>query len=200
MDDNQNSSTVKVLVDVLSASLQNLSEKINNIQPVLNNANTNLDKQFTEINKILFDTQSISKLLDTSISDFYNKFNAIVENLNLIKTKLDSLSQLDNTLEKCKIESKEFIKDLNNSISKLNTSLSSSVSGINTSISNLKTEIHPVIKLSNWITKPIGILIFIIGLIFASMTIINGIKTITEYFQTTTQIINQSNLSNDSNK
>ena len=189
MEDNQNSSAVKVLVDVLSASLQNLSEKINSIQPILNNVNSNVDKQFTEINKILFDTQSISKSLDTSVSDFYTRTNTIIENLNYIKTKLDKLSEIDNTIEKCNIESKKFIDELNNALSQANCS-----------ISDLKTEIKPVIKLAKWITTPVGIIIFIIGLIFASITIINGVRAITEYFHTTVQTVNQNNLSNESNR
>lgn len=190
MDDNQNSSTVKILVDVLSASLQNLSEKINNIQPVLNNVSNNLDKQITAINKIVFDTQSISKLLDTSVSDFYDRTNKITENLSLIKTKLEALSQIDTTIEKCNTESKSFV-----------TEIKSVISNLNKSIENLKSEVKPVIKLSNWITKPIGIIIFIIGMIFASITIINGVRSVVEYFHTASQTINnQSNLSNDSNK
>lgn len=190
MDNNQQSTTVKILVDVLSASLQNLSEKINSIQPVLNNVSSSLDKQITEINKIVFDTQSISKLLDTSVSDFYDRTNKILENLNLIKMKMEDLSQIDDTIEKCNVESKKFIEQLNSVISNLNNSIDS-----------LKVEIKPVIKLSNWITKPIGIIIFIIGLIFASITIINGVNSIVEYFHTTSQIINNQNrVENASNK
>lgn len=189
MEDNQNSSVVKVLVDVLSASLQNLSEKINSIQPILSNVNSNIDKQITEINKILFDTQSISKSLDTSISDFYTRTNAISENLNIIKTKIDELSRIDSTIEKINVEFKKFSDELNNTLIQ-----------VNCSISDLKKEVQPVIKLASWITTPIGIIIFIIGLIFASITIVNGVRSVVEYFHTTTQTVNQSNLSKDSNK
>ena len=189
MDNNQHSTTVKILVDVLSASLQNLSEKINSINPILSNVNNNLDKQITEINKIVFDTQSISKLLNTAVSDFYDRTNSLTENINLIKLKIESLSQIDSTIEKCKNDSQKFIDELNTTIN-----------DVKESISNLKSEIKPVIRLSNWITTPIGIIIFIVGLIFASITIINGVKTVTEYFHTTSQTINQSSLSNDSNK
>ena len=193
MEDNQNSSVVKVLVDVLSASLQNLSEKINSIQPILSNVNSNIDKQITEINKILFDTQSISKSLDTSISDFYTRTNAISENLNNIKTKIEELSRIDSaidsTIEKFNVEFTKFTDELNNALIQ-----------VNGSISELKKEIQPVIKLANWITTPIGIIIFIVGLIFASITIVNGVRSVVEYFHTATQTVNQSNLSNDSNK
>ena len=203
MEDNQNSSVVKVLVDVLSASLQNLSEKINSIQPILSNVNSNIDKQITEINKILFDTQSISKSLDTSIADFYTRTNAISENLNNIKIKIEELSRIDSTIEKFNVEFKKFTDELNNTLIQVNFSISElkkEIQPVNCSISELKKEIQPVIKLANWITTPIGIIIFIVGLIFASITIVNGVRSVVEYFHTTTQTVNQSNLSNDSNK
>jgi len=178
MDDNQQSNTVKVLVDVLSASLQNLSDKINSINPVLNNVNINLDKELSEINKILFDTQSISKILDVSIGDFYKRFDLIQENIKLIQIKLENVSDIDNIIEKYK---KDIEEDYKNLIKSLET--------INASILELKNDTRPVSKLSEWLTKPIGLIIFCISLILASVAVVNGFNTIVQYLspQTTTK-------------
>ena len=178
MEGNQDSSAVKVLVDVLSASLQNLSDKINSINPILNNVNNNLDKQIAEINKIIFDTQSISKLLDVSVGDFYKRTDDIIENIKLIKLKLESLSTIDSNIEKSKQETKTYIDSLNTSINTLNTTLTQA-------LNQLSKDINPVSRLSHWLTKPIGIIAFAISLILASMAIVNGFNSVLEYFGTT---------------
>ena len=177
MEGNQDSSTVKALVDVLSASLQNLSEKINSINPILSNVNNNLDKQIADINKILFDTQSISKSLDTTVSDFYKRTDNIIENINFIKTKLETIDTIKENIEKIK-----------NSIITINTTVSSCANSNNSvlkELSDLKEGINPVSTLSKWLTKPIGILAFLISLILASMAVVNGFSSVLEYFSTT---------------
>lgn len=190
MQGNQDSSAVKVLVDVLSASLQNLSEKINSINPILNNVNNNLDKQIAEINKIIFDTQSISKLLDTTSNDFYKRTDDILENIRTIKLKLENINTINDN-----------INDIKNSIINVNTTISA-WSAINNSmckeLSELKKDIDPVSKLSHWLTKPIGIIAFAISLILASMAIVNGFNNLLDFFgstkQNNTQIYNNGSL------
>ena len=169
MDDNQNSSTIKLLVDAISRSLQAISDKISNYQPVLNQLDQNIDKELSEINKILFDTQSMSKILDSTIDDFYKRTDIIISNIKELSLKIDNLSTLSKSMESFR------------------TDILTEIKSINQKLDSYKESIEPVITLSTWITKPIGIIIFIISLIFASIAVVNGFSEVVKYFDKTSQ-------------
>ena len=97
MEDNQNS-TIRILVDALTKSLNELSQRITNYKPVLDRIGTQTDAEFIEIKDIINHSQNIIKNLDILTGSFFERSDTIIKQLNDINTKIDdAIKTLDET-------------------------------------------------------------------------------------------------------
>lgn len=149
MEDNQNS-TIRILVDALTKSLNELSQKITNYKPVLDRIGTQTDAEFIEIKDIINHSQNIIKNLDILTGSFFERSDTIIRQLNDVNTKIDTaIKTLDET---------------------------------NKIILETDKNVKPIGKFTSFISKPMGFIVFIIGMIIASYTISTCWSTAIEYF------------------
>ena len=149
MEDNQNS-TIRILVDALTKSLNELSQRITNYKPVLDRIGTQTDAEFIEIKDIINHSQNIIKNLDILTGSFFERSDTIIKQLSDINTKIDdAIKTLDET---------------------------------NKIILETDKNVKPIGKFTAFISKPMGFIIFIIGMIIASYTISTCWTTAMEYF------------------
>ena len=149
MEDNQNS-TIRILVDALTKSLNELSQKITNYKPVLDRIGTQTDAEFIEIKDIINHSQNIIKNLDILTGSFFERSDTIIKQLNDLDTKISTaIKTLDET---------------------------------NKIILETDKNVKPIGKFTSFISKPMGFIVFIIGMFVASYTITTCWKTAVDYF------------------
>ena len=78
--DDQNS-IIKLLVDGISARLDVLSGQLKVYQPILDRVCTHSDNTITELNNIKNDIKNIAKLLDSTATDFYERTDVLLHNI-----------------------------------------------------------------------------------------------------------------------
>jgi len=156
MEDNQNS-TIRILVDALTKSLNELSQKITNYKPVLDRIGTQTDAEFLEIKDIINQTQNITKNLDIVIKSWFERSDTIIKDIN---------------------ELSKTITDLDKKVDKAILTLEQT----NTIILDTDKNVKPIGKFATFISKPMGLLVFIIGLFVASYTITTCWNNAVEYF------------------
>lgn len=184
----QDSSVIKLLVDAVSDKLQNLSEKINVYIPILNQISKTTDNGLAEINKILFETQSLTKTLSGTLSDFYDRTDSI---LRKTESMLEKVNSMNETIRNAEItDAHEDIKDgiyevvntLDSSkIKTIHSDIMKELSEIKTLAIQSNNSVEPISKFSKMVSKPVGLLVFVISLIIASYTITNCVSKFVEY-------------------
>jgi methyl-accepting chemotaxis protein len=208
MDENNNSSAIRLLVDALSKTLQSLSDKISSFQPILTQISQSTNTGCLEINQILYDIKNIEKTFDALCKDFYDRTDSIIRNIDvshnkienvvsefdkatikvneLFKERSDDISQLLSQKTSILNDSlDEKTKELVNVITTLNSSIQTSTKDLISKINDVSKNVRPVSKFFNYISKPIGLLIFIFSLLIASVTITNVTSATMSYFKTT---------------
>lgn len=164
--DDQNS-IIKLLVDGISARLDVLSGQLKVYQPILDRVCTHSDNTITELNNIKNDIKNIAKLLDSTATDFYERTDVLLHNIEEIK-KICSDNQ-------------KYIESNSTNITSLKVTLCDK-DGIKEKIDLMHENIKPISRFMTFISKPFGFLIFIIGLILASITITNVTNNIINYY------------------
>jgi archaellum component FlaC len=204
MDENNNGSAIKLLVDALSSTLKNLSDKISSFQPILSQITQTTDNGAKEINEILHDIKTLERTFNDLCKDFYSRTDVITKNVELFHIKMEELIK---NVEQLTIELSDLFEDkveiinklfnekttelgnmletktepLNKSVSELESQLKKTTTDVIVKINDVSKNIRPIGKVISFITKPIGFLIFVIGLIIASITITNCVSSITDY-------------------
>ena len=149
MEDNQNS-TIRILVDALTKSLNELSQKITNYKPVLDRIGTQTDAEFLEVKDVINQSQNLIKNIDVLTGSFFERSDIIIKQLSDLDIKISSaIKTLDET---------------------------------NKIILETDKNVKPIGKFTAFISKPMGFIIFVIGMIIASYTISTCWTTAMEYF------------------
>lgn len=162
--DDIHQSVFKTLVDNVSSRLNDISDKLSRYEPILERIGNQSDENIGEITNILNELKSITKTLDTTVKDFYDRTDKFNVGIKEIKEKVDNI---------------------NLAISSTNDHLKKGMDEIKEKISETSQDVKPVGKVLNFLSKPMGLLIFIIGLIVASFTIVNVVHNFLEYAKNT---------------
>jgi len=175
---------IKLLVDSLISSVNDLSQKISNYKPILDRIGTQSDAEILSITKIISNCEQLTKLLETTAGDFYKRTDVFTSEFKDLKTKIEDLSSELNELKKS-------IDDVSSKIDAVESNLKKSIGIISVKIDTTQTEIKPVSKIISYLSKPFGFLTFIIGLIIASITINNGWQAFLEWLAKPKESIQQ---------
>lgn len=152
MNVNDNSTTIKILIDVVSDKLQVLSDKINNYHSLVNGSLTtstaNISDQTKQINDIVYEIKTINKTLSENLDNFYDRTDKLLENT----------------------------KDTNTSCG----NITKKIDGVQNSLIDFKREMQPLLKFVQFMSKPLGFLFILISLIIASYTIVTSVQSVVE--------------------
>lgn len=218
MDENNNSSAIRLLVDALSTTLKNLSDKISSFQPILSQINNNTDSGYKEIDRILHDLEKLETTFNSLCEDFYDRTDLIIKNVETFNNKfehmVDSIDNLTDNLTELFAEKTNVINEtfqektielgnmltdktqkLSNTLNTLTSNSQNATAGLVSKMNDVLKSVKPIGRVITFITKPIGFLIFVIGLVIASITITNCVSNITEYLSKT-----HNNISHESSK
>lgn len=160
-------SIIKLLVDRISTRLDVLDGQLKGYQPILERVGSQSDNTLNELHNIKNDLNNISKLLDTTTGDFYERTTELLNISHNIQKFYDLYKEaIQNNYDNIKTLKEEMCdKD-----------------GLKDKILAIHDNIQPISKFMSWIGKPVGFLIFIVGLIIASITITNFFNSITEHW------------------
>lgn len=229
MDENNNSSAIRLLVDALSTTLKSLSDKISSFQPILSQISQTTDNGGKEISEILHDIRNLEKTFNNLCIDFYNRTDTIIKNVEIFHTRIenvvnsvdgltdelggvfiektDDLNELFNKKTKelgdmLETETEKLHNNLNNSLDlktknlandleKLTKQSQQTTKDLVLKMNDIQKNIKPIGKFVTFVSKPYGFLVFIIGMIIASITITNCISGLTDYIEKTRQSYQQ---------